>query len=333
MSKARHRGKGDKRKPSPKKGRRTRKGFGRPGVIGIVAGVIVLAVVGLIANWLDRPTIPTFEGERAMSDVKALVDFGSRVPGSPAHEKGLDFLRSRLDSLSDRLTLQPVVMAIPDGDTARGTNLIASFNLQPSRNVRIMLGAHWDSRPRADQDPDPNNRRLPVPGANDGASGTAVLLEVARLLHDVPPEIGVDILLFDLEDLGADSTVAFAAGSAQFVELNDDYHPTFGIVLDMVCDSKLKLPKEANSVRAARRIVDLVWDAAGEEHAEAFLNRIGGAVTDDHAPFLTRGIPVIDVIQWPFPDYWHTTADTPDKCSTESLDQVGRVVTRVLYTQ
>lgn len=293
----------------------------------------MLAVFATIALFLTGPQIPSFDGERARSDVERLVGFGPRVPGTPPHEAAMNFLRSRLDSLADRVSLQPVFLVRPEGDTVRGTNLIASFNLHPTRNVRLMLGAHWDTRPRADEDPDPANRNKPIPGANDGASGSAVLLEIARLLAAYPPDVGVDMVFFDLEDMGADSTVAFAAGSEQFASANTDYRPTFGIVLDMVCDRDLELRKELNSVRGARRVVDLVWEAARQEGADAFSNRLGGAVTDDHVPFLQRGIPVVDVIQLPFPAYWHTLADTPDRCSAESLGQVGRVVSRVIYTQ
>jgi hypothetical protein len=302
----------------------------------LIAGAVLITVaVGatlLVVLRFSGPEIPEFDAGRAFSDLETIVSFGPRVPGSRAHEEALAFLTDRLSELADQVTFQPVSIPDVNGDTLRGTNLIASFNLQPERNVRIMLGAHWDSRPFADQDPNPDNRNRPVPGANDGASGTAMLLEMARMLHEYPPKIGVDLLLFDLEDAGVDTTVPFAAGSEQFAAQNGHYRPTFGIIVDMICDRDLRLPREGNSQQAARRIVDLVWEAADQENAAAFLDEITAGVNDDHLPFLRRGIPVIDIIQSPFPDYWHTVEDTIDKCSVASLDQVGRVVNRVVYT-
>ncbi|HEY5564187.1 MAG TPA: M28 family peptidase [Rhodothermia bacterium] len=306
---------------------------GRPAhlVAALAAGAV--AVVVAIFVWVLEPAVPAFDGRRALDDVNKLVDFGPRVPGTAGHAAGFEFLRARLDTLADQLSVQPVSLPLSNGDTLNGTNLIASFNLNPARNARVMLGAHWDSRPWADRDPDPSRRGEPVPGANDGASGVAVLLEMARLLHVDPPDIGVDILLFDLEDAGADSTVPFAVGSEQFAAKNAHYRPTFGVVVDMVCDAALRLPREGNSHQAARRVVDMVWAAAEDVGADEFLDEVGGSVTDDHVPFLRRGIPVINVIHSPFPDYWHTTADTPEKCSAESLAQVGSVMARVIYAQ
>jgi Peptidase family M28 len=315
------------------KRRQERRPSRRTFVVRAVVVVLILVGAGAAAVLLMRTRVPPFNGEQALADVETIVAFGPRVPGSKAHEAELDFLRSQLEPLADRLTLEPVWVVSPEGDTLYGRNLIASFNLRPSRNKRIMLSAHWDSRPHADQDPDPNKRKMPVPGANDGASGTAVLLETARMLHAHPPDIGVDILLFDLEDVGQDSTVDFAAGSEQFVKANDGYRPTFGINLDMVCDKDLRLPKEGNSVRGASRTVDMVWKAARDADAKGFVDQVAGPVIDDHIPFLKRGIQVVDVIQSPFPRYWHTVSDTPDKCSAESLGEVGSVIARVVYTQ
>lgn len=299
-------------------------------IVALAGGIAAAALAWLL---LSRPNVPAFNSDRTLDDVHRIVAFGPRVPGTAAHAATLEFLRGRLDSLADQVTLQAVSVPTPEGDTLNGTNVIASFNLRPDRNVRIMLGAHWDSRPRADRDPDIAKRNLPVLGANDGASGTAVLLEMARILHQNPLDIGVDLLLFDLEDAGVDTTIPFAAGSEQFAAANGHYRPTFGIIVDMVCDKDLRLPREASSERLAKRVVDRVWKAARDVGATSFLDETGPPVHDDHVAFLTRGIPVIDIIQSPFPDYWHTTFDTVDKCSAESLQQVGNVLTRVIYTQ
>ncbi|HUF08918.1 MAG TPA: M28 family peptidase, partial [Rhodothermales bacterium] len=157
--------------------KRSRKAAGRPAYLAAALAAAAVAVVVTTLLWVLKPAVPSFDGRRALDDVNTLVDFGPRVPGTAGHAAGFEFLRARLDTMADQLSVQPVFLPLPDGDTLNGTNLIASFNLNPARNARVMLGAHWDSRPWADRDPDPARRGEPVPGANDGASGVAVLLE------------------------------------------------------------------------------------------------------------------------------------------------------------
>ena len=240
------------------------------------------------------------------------------------------------------MNLQP--FTAPDAHDStkvwEGTNVVASFNLQPTGGQRVLLAAHWDTRPFADQDPDPAQRSQPVPGANDGASGVAVLLEMARLLHAQPLNVGVDLVFFDLEDLGDDlgpdadtsaAANAFALGSRAFVEANSQYRPQYGILLDMVCDADLRIPQEAFSRINAPHVVERVWAAAERVGATAFVNEPGGPVVDDHVAFLQRGIPMIDLIHYPFPSTWHTTGDVPAACSAASLQQVGNVLVEVLY--
>lgn len=200
-----------------------------------------------------------------------------------------------------------------------------------------MLCAHWDSRPRADKDPDSTRHTQPVPGANDGASGTAVLLEMARVLAAFPPEIGVDIVLFDLEDLGdygadddPDSLNPFSIGAAYFVSQRGQYTPRYGILLDMIGDKDLHIKKEGYSQAAAPLLLEQIWAAAEKVGADAFVDSHGVAITDDHVPFLRQGIPVVNLIDFDYP-YWHTVADTPDKCSPASLQQVGDVLVEMLY--
>ncbi len=305
----------------------------RPWVLAAVVALVVALVFG-VRTFSD--THPTFDGDRAYEDVVRQVGFGPRVPGSAAHRRTRQWLVETLEPLADRVIEQPFTATLGDSVTVEGTNLVASFGLGPGVGKRIMLAAHWDTRPFADRDRDPARRRDPVPGANDGASGVAVLLEMARLLHAHPPEVGVDLAFFDLEDSGdyeAATTggTPFALGSAAFVRDNPTYRPTFGLLLDMVGDASLKIPKEGYSQRYAPAVVQKVWAAAEEVGAEAFVDAPGGAVEDDHLPFLRAGIPVIDLIQQPFPATWHTTADTPEHVSAASLGQVGRVLVEVVY--
>ena len=205
----------------------------------------------------------------------------------------------------------------------------------------MLLCAHWDSRPWADQDPDSTKWDQPILAANDGASGGGVLLEIARIFKNDPPDIGVDIVFFDLEDIGDENQVEepgpdqnpFGIGSEKFVEQNPSYNPAFGILLDMVGDKNLSIPKELNSLARAGQVVNKIWDAAKKVGATAFKDERGSAIMDDHIPFLKKYIPVADIIQYPFPKSWHTTEDTPDKCSPESLQQVGNVLVEVIYNE
>lgn len=306
----------------------------------LAAGLLLAAV--LIAWLVTRTPRPDFDAQRAFADLERLVELGPCAPLSPGHAQCRDFLVQTLEAYADRVTLHEFTY-VDRGDSSAvydGTNIVASFNLTPAVNKRVLLAAHWDHRPTADRDADPAARAEPVPGANDGASGAAVLLEMARVLAADPPEIGVDIVLFDLEDIGdddfaeyPDSLNAFALGSAQFVADHPEYRPTFGILLDMVCDRDLRIPQEAFSRQAAGHVVRRVWAAADRVGADAFLDEEGQGVYDDHIAFLENGIPVINLIHTPFPDYWHTRADTPDKCSAESLGQVGAVLIETIWSE
>ncbi len=308
----------------------------------ILAGVVLLLLAVLAVWWMARPSNPVFDGERALRHVFTQVEFGPRVFGTDGYQRTLDWMVRHLEQSADAVSPQPFAY-IDAHDSTRvwgGTNIVASFNLHPEGGRRVMLAAHWDTRPIADQDPDSTNWDQPVPGANDGGSGVAVLIEMARLLAEQPPEIGVDLVFFDLEDIGDDigpdadsSTVSnpFAIGSQRFVEENPEYRPQFGILLDMVCDADLRIPKESYSTINAGSVVERVWEAAERVGASAFLSEAGGPVVDDHMAFLQRGIPVIDLIHYPFPSTWHTLADVPSACSAESLQQVGDVLVEVVY--
>ncbi|MBI3579516.1 MAG: M28 family peptidase, partial [Ignavibacteriales bacterium] len=195
----------------------------------------------------------------------------------------------------------------------------------------------WDTRLWADQDPNPANRNKPMLGANDGASGVAVLLEIARLLKQSPPQIGIDIVLFDGEDLGkTGNPESFSAGAKYFANNKaPGFHPRFGINLDMVGDKVLEIPREINSDRYAPDVMNVIYSTAKELNIPQFSNSIGEEIIDDHLPLNNIGIRTVDLIDFNYPDrsnkYWHTLADTPDKCSEESLAAVGQVLITVIY--
>jgi len=303
---------------------------------GLIPTLIFLVLLGLIVWLLFRERPPRFSGERAFMHVEQQVTFGPRIPGSEGHRRAREYFIEVLERHSPRVVEIPFTYVTPRGDTLRGYNIFASF--RPERFPRVMLGAHYDTRPEADRDPDPERRAEPVPGANDGASGVAVLLELARHLAGRPPDVGVDIILFDLEDLGEYGSaegdtlaVPFAIGSEAFAEAHPRYRPSWGVIVDMVGDRHLRIPMEGYSMQYARPVLERVFRAADRVGADAFVREPGGAVMDDHVPFLRRGIPVVNIIHQPFPDTWHTTADTPEHVSPRSLEQVGRVLVELLW--
>jgi glutaminyl-peptide cyclotransferase len=209
------------------------------------------------------------------------------------------------------------------------TNIIASF--YPEMKRRLILCAHWDTRPFADKDSNPENRSQPILGANDGASGVALLLEIASLLPTKKPKWGVDIVFFDGEDYGSEGRYDMYCLGSQFFSKNlGDYHPEFGILLDLIGDENLEIYREGYSDRHAKHIVDLIWSKAKELNSVSFRDSIKHWVLDDHLPLIGVGIPCVDLIDLDYP-YWHTLEDTPDKCSPRSLKEVGEVILKILY--
>lgn len=281
--------------------------------------------------------VPEFDGRKAFQLLTAQTDFGPRNPGSVGHARCLDYLDRSLRELADTMHLQRFTHTGYDGRTIELTNMIASF--RPAVAARILLCAHWDTRPRADRDPDPRRRALPILGANDGASGVAVLLHLATLLKASPPPVGVDLVLFDGEDYGLEGdTENYLLGSRHYAAATPrSSPPRFGILLDMVGDAALEIPREGFSVRFAPDIVNLVWGTARGLGISEFVDVAGPEIIDDHLPLNEAGTRTINVIDFDYPDpthrYWHTHQDTPDKCSAESLQKVGTVITHVVYGQ
>ena len=272
-----------------------------------------------------------------MSLLQKAVSFGPRNPNSTGHQEFLAYLRSELSVLADTVRLQEFTHRGYGGELLRLRNVIASF--KPEEESRVLLCTHWDTRPRADRDPDPARRNEPMVGANDGASGVAVLLELARIFRQSPPPVGVDLVFFDGEDYGLEGdTPNYLLGSRYFAANKaPDYVPRFGILLDMIGDAQLEIPREGHSMSFAPDIVDMVWEKAAALGYQQFAHWTDEPITDDHLPLNAVGIKTIDLIDFSYPDethrYWHTHADTPDKCSAESLEAVGTVVAHVVYSQ
>ncbi len=275
--------------------------------------------------------VPEADGERALALVETLCAFGPRAPGTPGHEKALAFLSARLRATADAVRIDPFAIQAPGGVVVRATNLVAQF--RPELADRILVGAHWDTRPRADRDPDPARREEPIVGANDGGSGTALLLALAEAMEKTPPPVGVDLVLFDAEDWGREGDLAnYCLGSRRFAaSLGSAALPRAALVIDMVGDADLAIRKESVSSTAAPGLVESLWRIARDEGADAFLHERAVQIFDDHVPLIQAGIPAALLIDLEY-DAWHTHADLPDKLSAASLAQVGRVVFAWVYS-
>ncbi len=278
---------------------------------------------------------PAFDADGAFRYLEKQCEFGPRPPGSTAHERTLDYLVSELGKSARELTTQNFTYQSTDGPLEL-TNIIAIFGpveagLKPARIERVLLGAHWDTRPFADRDPDPEKRHLPILGANDGASGVAVLLEIGRMLHANPPGLQVIVVFFDGEDYGKTDD-EMLLGSRYFARnMDDQWRPDYGILIDMVGDKDLDIYIEPASAAAAPDIVEKVWKLADELQLEGFYSEFGPAVLDDHIPLIEAGIKCIDIIDFNYP-YWHSVDDTPDKCSPKSLETVGKLLLELIYS-
>lgn len=275
--------------------------------------VIALLAVLTTAAWLRfNPRQPgsAFDGQRAYAAVEYQVSLGPRTPGSPAHGRFIEWAIEQLRAAGWSVAVHETTRL---GQPIK--NIVAKRGIGESR---LLLGAHYDSRLLADQDPDPARRVEPVPGANDGASGVAVLLELARAL---PPDLDKEVWLvfFDAEDNGDIAGWEWILGSRVFVE-NLAEPPDAAIIVDMVGDGDLNIYMERNSDPT---LTTLIWaQAALLGHADKFIPAPKYAMIDDHTPFLKAGIPAVDIIDFDYP-FWHTTEDTPDKVSAESLEVVG----------
>lgn len=271
-----------------------------------------------------------FSGPTAFKYVEQQMAFGPRVPNTAGHQKMGDWLLSELRSRADTVIVQEFRHRTSKGHNLQLRNFFARF--RPEATDRILFLAHWDTRPFADKSANLGQQRLPVPGANDGASGVAVLLGVADALKAKPATVGVDLLFVDGEDYGdfADSTETLI-GSRYFARhLPPGYTTLFAVVFDMVGDRDLELPQEGYSAQNAPEVVQRVWQTAERlGYGRIFVKRVSTALTDDHVPLQQVGIRAIDVIDYDFP-YHHTTEDTIDKVSAESLQIVGNVAVALI---
>lgn len=290
--------------------------------------------------------VPTFNADSAYRYTAEQVAFGPRVPNSEAHRACGEWLAQTLERFGAQVTSQHVTLRAYDGTPLQARNIIGSY--KPETKKRVLLCAHWDSRPWADEDPDSKNHHTPILGANDGASGVGVLLEIARHLQAQPTEIGIDIIFFDAEDYGEHSSytgnydgIAWCLGSQYWARVphTEGYMARFGILLDMVGGKDAQFYREQYSEGFAKDIVDKVWAAAhASGHGQWFPYADGGHITDDHLPInqIAR-IPCIDIIgHYPetgFAPTWHTMDDTMENIDPTVLRAAGQTVLQVIYNE
>ncbi len=277
-------------------------------------------------------SVPRFDATKAFANLTEQCQIGPRYPGSLGHDRCRKYLLDQLHGHTDLVKTQDFTYEDKEQKIElKLTNIVASF--YPEKKQRILLCTHWDTRPVADHDPDSSLRSQPILGANDGASGVSILLEIAGIVSENEPKWGVDLIFFDGEDWGPESELdKFCLGSKYFAENKGSYQPRFGILLDMVGDKNLQIYKEAHSYLYAPDVLNLVWERAKGLGLSAFKDSIGYFVYDDHLPLLEAGIPCIDLIDFDYP-WYHTTSDTPDKCSLESLQTIGDLLLDILYHQ
>lgn len=327
-----------------------------------IAPVLLLMLTGVVAcgsskksdetQATEKKTVikaPEFNADSAYSYVQAQTGFGPRIPNSQAHRNCGDYLAAQLEKFGAKVYNQYADLVAWDGTILKSRNIIGAY--KPESKKRVMLCAHWDSRPYADNDPNADNHYEPVMGANDGASGVGVLLEIARQIQMKSPEIGIDIIFFDSEDYG---TPEFYVGlfkphtwclGSQYWARNphiQGYFARYGILLDMVGGKGATFYREPYSYRTARKEVKKVWEKAHElGYGNWFINQEGAEVTDDHVYVHSIGrIPCIDIINYDpncerssFGPTWHTVNDTMENIDPNTLKAVGQTVMDVIYNE
>lgn len=273
-----------------------------------------------------------FDGQAAYNYIAAQLAFGTRVPGTPGAQKCGDWIIAQMHLRADTVVVQSWSHTTSAGTVLPLRNILARF--RPAATDRVLYVTHWDTRPVSDEARDSAQRRLPMPGANDGASGVALFLALGDVLKKTPPSVGVDLLFVDGEDYGqfVPKQQDVLIGSTYFAAHlpSSDYRPIFGVLWDMIADRDLDIYEEANSVRDAPEVVARVWHQAAElGYARYFIPEVRTEVIDDHIPLLRAGLRVIDVIDFSYPAH-HSPQDTIDQVSVQSLQIVGDVALKLV---
>jgi glutaminyl-peptide cyclotransferase len=301
-------------------------------VLCLVVGCRGDANGGSAAQRSSTPASTGFNGTAAYNYAKAQVDFGPRVPGTPAAKQAGDWIIRQMRARADTVIVQSFTYATADGKKLPLRNILARF--RPDLPERVLYVTHWDSRPISESATTEAEKKMPVPGANDGASGVGMFIALGDVLKKTKPNVGVDLLFTDGEDYGlfGPPEVDVLIGAKYFATHlpSPNYKPLYGVLWDMIGDKDLRIPYEMYSFQQAPEVVSRVWQTAADlGHGDVFVQESGGQITDDHIPLLNAGLRVIDVIDLTYPPH-HTPHDTMDKISAKSLAIVGDVATALV---
>lgn len=295
----------------------------------------ILSVLACLAGCASPPAPPpAFDGERAYGYLTDQVAFGPRVPGTDAWRECREYFYAHFDSCGFEVDSQAFAFYDPYSHAdVPLVNVIARHRGGKPNEPALLLGAHWDSRPRTDFHSDTSRMHEPIDGANDGASGVAVLMELATLIAMQPPGTNVDLVLFDGEDWGEEGDLDYyLLGSKHFARQGIRGLYRFGIIVDMIGDKNQQIYREVYSERYYKPLNDMIWNLAAQVGITTFIDLVNYSVIDDHLPLSTAGVPTVLVIDFDYPA-WHTERDTPDQCSPQSLANVGTVLTHIVYNR
>ena len=304
--------------------------------LGVKMRFILIAIIVFGCSQQESVEVPRFSGVKAFQYLEKQCEFGPRNPGSTGHKEFANYLENFLKKRFDNILIQEFEYIEPVTENLRkGKNFIVQFN--QDAKYRLLIGAHWDTRAISDQDKNIEHKTLPVLGANDGGSGTAILMTLYDMFTADEPPIGIDLVFFDAEDVGRSfEGNTFAVGSEFFSKNLPIKKPDFAIIVDMVGDKQLNLPIERFSYNIAPKKVKEIWDMAEDLSLNAFEKRIVEEIYDDHVPLWENAqIPAIDIIDFKYPNlfynHWHTQQDIPENCSPKSLEQVGTLLLNYIY--
>jgi hypothetical protein len=283
----------------------------------------------LLFIYVQSYSTQNFDEERAFSLIEKQCSFGARTPNSKSHVAQVAWM---VTELSKHKGAQVTRDTFSHLDRKRNVTLNltnVSIVFKGKLPGRRLFCAHFDCRPWSDMDPNPAFRNMPVPGANDGASGVAVLMEACHSLSVTAPPVTIEIIFFDGEDYGMNDD-QWCLGSKRFASRIKGSDYNYAVLLDMIGKKDLRVPMELNSLNRAPQLTTRIFSSAEELGLKAFVSKKGISIYDDHIPLLDKNIPAVDLIDLDY-KYWHTIEDTPDKCSPESLRQVGKLVLHLMY--
>lgn len=297
----------------------------------LLPGILALGVAAAV-GCATSESVGTFDSARSYRYLKDQVAFGPRVPGSEAWRQCREYYYKHFATLGLAIDSQAFSFLDPySGVMVPLVNVIARVPGTNASEPGIVLMAHWDSRPRTDHHSDPARRSDPIMGANDGASGAAVLMELAHMLAAAKPPYTVDLVLTDGEDWGEEGDLDYyLLGSKHFAAQGIRETYRFGIVIDMIGDQDLSIYRDRYSEQCCQPLNDMIWDLAAKKGLAGFRDSIKYSIIDDHLSLVAGGVKAVVLIDFDYP-YWHTEFDTPERCSPQSLESVGRLLAEIIY--